>query len=231
MLRQLLDANLDVHFIIQLWPSEIAALAASAKMFRRTPAVAKHILRAPAIRAAMLAMVSKNVGDSTAPAVLACAGQGPWPSWRDGLTVLRLCGQPVHSDPRALARALHSGLTGAVAWLLCMRANAEVAIEGDLTPLRLVARQGNKQMVRILLDCRAEPNTRSRYGYTALMMAAMHGHQAIVEMLLAGGGQVNTNGDGETAIDLAHRHPSVVATLQEHVAAYGWTGSVAASSE
>ena len=37
--------------------------------------------------------------------------------------------------------------------------------------------------------------------------------------------KVNTNGDGETAIDLAYRYPQLAQLLQRHVDAYGWTGS------
>ena len=37
--------------------------------------------------------------------------------------------------------------------------------------------------------------------------------------------EVNTNGDGETAIDLAYRYPQLAQLLQRHVDAYGWTGS------
>ena len=36
---------------------------------------------------------------------------------------------------------------------------------------------------------------------------AMYGHSEIVQLLLSKGAQVNTNGDGETAIDLAYRYP------------------------
>ena len=68
-------------------------------------------------------------------------------------------------------------------------------------------------------------NSRGRFGYTALMVAAMHGHRDIVELLLSKGSQVNTNGDGETAIDLACRYPDVVDLLTSHVAEYGWTGA------
>ena len=56
---------------------------------------------------------------------------------------------------------------------------------------------------------------------------AMYGHAEIVQLLLSAGAQVNTNGDGETAIDLAYRYPNVAEILQRHVEIYGWTGQAA----
>ena len=42
---------------------------------------------------------------------------------------------------------------------------------------------------------------------TDIAAKAMYGHSEIVQLLLNKGAQVNTNGDGETAIDLAYRYP------------------------
>ena len=174
----------------------------------------------------LLAMVASAAGNSTAEAVLAASSQHlPWPCWQDGLLVLWCCGCPVHRERKAMQVALRSGPIEAVTWLLNARADVEQAVEGDLTPLRLAARFGNEELVQLLLDKSANPNGRGRFGYTALMVAAMHGHRDIVELLLSKGSQVNTNGDGETAIDLACRYPEVAHLLTNHVSQYGWTGT------
>lgn len=109
-----------------------------------------------------------------------------------------------------------------VAWLLTERADTGKAVAGDLTPLRWAARQGDAKVVSTLLKGSANVNTRGRYGYTALMTAAMYGHVEAVRLLLDNGADVNTNGDGETAIDLAHRYPEITSVLERHVREFGW---------
>ena len=178
-------------------------------------------------RRSLLEMIAAAAGSATAEAVLAfdSSPATPWPSFEDGLLVLWCCDQPIHRERKAMQVALRSGPVMAVRWLLAARADVEQPVEGDLTPLRLAARFGSEELVEMLLEGSANPNSRGRFGNTALMVAAMHGHHHIVELLLSKGSQVNTNGDGETAIDLACRYPDVADLLTRHVRQYGWTGA------
>ena len=172
-------------------------------------------------------MIAAAAGSATAEAVLTfdSSPAKPWPSFEDGLLVLWCCDQPIHRERKAMQVALRSGPVMAVRWLLSARADVEQPVEGDLTPLRLAARFGSEELIEMLLEGSANPNSRGRFGNTALMVAAMHGHHNIVELLLSKGSQVNTNGDGETAIDLACRYPDVADLLTRHVSQYGWTGA------
>eukprot|EP00435_Cladocopium_sp_Y103_P062319 s371_g23.t4 len=232
---------------LSLWPSEVAYVARAASGCVVLMKASRQLLSSPSLRQALLSLVAERCGAATAEAVL-LAERGrqrlPWPRWQDALVVLQHCGLAVHQERRAMQVALRSGPVKAVKWLLSARADAEKPVEADLTPLRLAARFGNDEVVDTgqpgghgptkngaeneedtLLEGKAEPNTRGRFGYTALMVAAMYGHSEIVQLLLSKGAQVNTNGDGETAIDLAYRYPQVAQLLQRHVDTYGWTGS------
>ena len=209
-----------------LWPSEVQVAQVAARAFKELWALALSFLKSHSSRRLLLDMVTSAAGSATAEAILAAESKRlPWPSWRDGLLLLRCCDQPIHTERKAMQVALRSGPILAVKWLLTARADVEQPVEGDLTPLRLAARFGNEELIQLLLESSANPNSRGRFGYTALMVAAMHGHCHIVELLLSKGSQVNTNGDGETAIDLACRYQDVVDLLNHHVAQYGWTGT------
>jgi len=207
-----------------LWPSEIAALQASS---RDLHAACTSWSRDPASMIAALWLVEKAVvaaglrglGDLGAAVVAATLQlQGlkpPWPSWRDGIFLLRCCGDAAHAEGSALRYAVRTGNVHAVSWLLADRADPGKAIASeDLTPLRWVAREGNDDLARMLLDHGAAVNAGGRYGYTALMTAAMHGRSAMVDLLLAARADVNTNDDGETALDLAAKYPDILARLE-----------------
>jgi ankyrin repeat protein len=51
--------------------------------------------------------------------------------------------------------------------------------------------QGDVEAVRALLGSGADVNARDRYGQTALMLAAHHGHRGIVETLVGAGADLN----------------------------------------
>ncbi|CAE7557664.1 ANK3, partial [Symbiodinium sp. CCMP2456] len=210
-----------------LWPSEVQVLQAAAQRFTELRAAALRFLTSPEARRSLLQMIAAAAGSATAEAVLSfdSSPAKPWPSFEDGLLVLWCCDQPIHRERKAMQVALRSGPVMAVRWLLAARADVEQPVEGDLTPLRLAARFGSEELIEMLLEGSANPNSRGRFGNTALMVAAMHGHHHIVELLLSNGSQVNTNGDGETAIDLACRYPDVADLLTRHVSQYGWTGA------
>jgi ankyrin repeat protein len=52
-------------------------------------------------------------------------------------------------------------------------------------------RDGDSEAVRGLLRSGADVNARDRYGQTALMLAAHHGHREIVEILIGRGADLN----------------------------------------
>jgi hypothetical protein len=52
------------------------------------------------------------------------------------------------------------------------------------TLLMIAARERNLELVRFLLDNRANAHKRNRYGDSALMLAALQGHEDVVKLLL-----------------------------------------------
>jgi len=204
-----------------LWPSEVVA-------FRRVaPTISLSIevgileaWRAGEGRASALYLLAKAAGEATAAAVVECGlrgSKGPWPRWQDAVVLLQQCGCDLHSSGLPLRSAVLAGNADAVSWLLECRAQPEKPMEADLTPLRWAARAGEASIVQALLDKKALVNARGRYGYTALMTAAMHGRYSVVKLLIAARAEVNTNSDGETALDLAHRYPEIVAMLHNQL--------------
>eukprot|EP00439_Symbiodinium_sp_Y106_P069844 s742_g12.t1 len=59
------------------------------------------------------------------------------------------------------------------------------------------------EIVQLLLEAGAQVN--SADGWTALMYASSKGHAHVTQLLLEGGSQMDVvNGEGRTALDLAH---------------------------
>jgi ankyrin repeat protein len=83
------------------------------------------------------------------------------------------------------------GLTEAVEILLNAGANieAKTRIE-EKTALLLAADEGHADVVQVLLNRKADVNTRNRNGQTPLMLAAAGGHLEVVRALLAHGADV-----------------------------------------
>ena len=71
-----------------------------------------------------------------------------------------------------------------------------------VTPLSLACKNGNTEMVELLLAAGADPNTTLRGGETALMTAARTGKAGPVKALLARGAKVER--EGKTRTDGAH---------------------------
>lgn len=87
-------------------------------------------------------------------------------------------------------------------------APAEVSDEPDpatgLTPLSLLAAQGNTSEVERLLAGGASANARNRDGSTPLILAALFGHAEIAEQLIEAGADLDAQGgDGSTALHTA----------------------------
>ena len=92
------------------------------------------------------------------------------------------------------------------------------------TALMWAAAEGHADVVKALLDARADPNRKAHVtdleerkhadhatgGFTALMFAVRNGHEAAVRALIKGGADPKlTNGDGATATIDRHRQRSV----------------------
>lgn len=74
------------------------------------------------------------------------------------------------------------------------------------TTLHCAAASGDTAVVRDLLDRKADPNERNKFGYTPLGVAAAEGHAAVVTQLIAAGGDPKVTDEfGETPLHAAAR--------------------------
>ena len=58
-------------------------------------------------------------------------------------------------------------------------------------PLSMAAKYDHEEVVRLLLDSRADPNKANPPRRTALHVAAQRGHASLIKTLIDGGGMVN----------------------------------------
>ena len=85
-------------------------------------------------------------------------------------------------------------------------------------PMYLAAERGHLEVVRLLLEARADKNAARQDGTTALMAAAVNGHLEVVRLLLEAGADKNAaSQDGTTALmaATARGHLEVVRLLLE----------------
>lgn len=61
----------------------------------------------------------------------------------------------------------------------------------QLRPLHYAARNGNPEIIKLLLDSGAHVNAEDSEGWTALHHASYHGHRGCVELLLDRGADIN----------------------------------------
>ncbi len=90
------------------------------------------------------------------------------------------------------------------------------AANDSFTALMLASQNGQVDMVRALLDAKADVNGKPSGGPTPLMLAAMKGNENIVRALLSAKADVNAKaGDGTTALMLAATggHAAIVSAL------------------
>lgn len=124
---------------------------------------------------------------------------------------------PTHGMSTPLHAAVLAGKPSEVQAALGQKQHLEARDEADMTPLMLAAAKDRSTSTRLLIKAGANPNAaNSRYGTTALMLAAMNGHHEVVTELIAGGAQVNaTNKSNTTALILAAQkgHLQVVRQL------------------
>jgi ankyrin repeat protein len=79
------------------------------------------------------------------------------------------------------------GLLNVVKSILHNASSADVFNQMDdfgFTPIHMAARSGNIEVVRLLIDRGLDPGVPSDSGYTALMFAAYHGHESVVQIIL-----------------------------------------------
>ena len=76
--------------------------------------------------------------------------------------------------------------------------------ESGLTPLEWAVIKGNKEMVKLLLNSKADVNAKGSTADTVLHAAAVFNHKDVAELLLANKADVNAkNNKGETPLHLA----------------------------
>lgn len=62
--------------------------------------------------------------------------------------------------------------------------SVSVSVQDDQTPLHCASRMGHKELVKLLLDHKANPNSTTTAGHTPLHIAAREGHVQTVRILL-----------------------------------------------
>lgn len=83
-------------------------------------------------------------------------------------------------------------------------------------PLTIAACEGNAQLVRLLIESRADLDVRTSTGASVLHVAAWNGHSECAAALIAGKAEVNI----KTA-DKSERTPITLATINGHVTVVG----------
>lgn len=62
-------------------------------------------------------------------------------------------------------------------------------LQDDQTPLHCAARMGHKELVKLLLEHKANPDSSTTAGHTPLHIAAREGHIHTIRILLDAGAQ------------------------------------------
>ena len=70
---------------------------------------------------------------------------------------------------------------------------------------------GHFELARLLIEAGAEIESKTKYGYTALHLAAQYGHKLIIELLLERG--ANPNALTNVSIDYRQKKPTILATF------------------
>jgi ankyrin repeat protein len=105
-------------------------------------------------------------------------------------------------------------------WLVYAGANVHATTRlNAITPLWLAAQSGEAQLVRLLLDNKAEPDGATTTGITPLMIASAHGNPVAVRLLIERGAKPNakekTYGQTPLVFAAAYNQPDAIAVLIE----------------
>jgi ankyrin repeat protein len=107
--------------------------------------------------------------------------------------------------------AVFFGQLEAARYLLSQGANIEAAARnqrfaGEARPLHSAVAAQHREVITLLLDAGADPNSRQHGGFTPLLEAAQMGNAELVDLLLNhGANTADTLEDGSSASDLARR--------------------------
>lgn len=127
-------------------------------------------------------------------------------------TVVKLCKENADTNytrldgVTPLMIAAEMGHTQIVKALITFKANlnAQAAGHFNASALHLAVRSGKKDVVELLLKCKAHANAIADFGLTPLMIAAQHGHTDVVTCLLNNNPDTTLkNNKGRTAYDIA----------------------------
>jgi len=104
----------------------------------------------------------------------------------------------------SLQSAAWEGELDFVKWLVEeKKVDVDAMITSDgATALHKAAEYGNAEVVKILVDAKADVDVQERHGYTALHYAIMHGHTEIVKILV----------DAKADVDVQERHGDTALT-------------------
>lgn len=101
----------------------------------------------------------------------------------------------------ALTWAVKNKQVNAVMYLLSIGANPNAGTpEGMISPLMMVAAEGETQLVRLMLAAGADVNYADKLGDTAISKAAYEGHLTTVKALLKVGANVNIAPSGKSLL-------------------------------
>jgi len=97
-----------------------------------------------------------------------------------------------------LFRAAWGGRTGCIKLILAANGNPE-GLDGRYSPLMSAARWGHQDAVSLLLDARASPTRKNRFGEDAGMLARGQGHTSVVQLLKQAVETAESTGDDTSA--------------------------------
>jgi ankyrin repeat protein len=123
---------------------------------------------------------------------------------------------------QALGLACYFGHLEVAEYLVKAGAPLNVPSRNQLkaAPIQSATAAGHIEIVRMLLENRADPNLQEQGGYTPLHAAAQNGDGDMIRALLYGGADLNaTSADGKTPLDLAMEkgHTKAAKILQEGI--------------
>lgn len=151
-----------------------------------------------------LKMTKRQLGDVLSSAYRSWPGEvrlifecPPEKNELEGLT-------PRTANALKLCNAAYNGHMDELLALLDSKVNPDVRVKekGNNTPLNLACRGGRVEIVRILFDRKADPNSRNDFAETPMMCAANRARGDVVRMLLEHDGDVHAlDENGDNALD------------------------------